>query len=69
MASLLRRVAAVAMVVTAIGAALPAAVAAECNGPACRPPDQGVEGLGAILLLVILASFVTILAAAEARRR
>lgn len=69
LAPVVRRLAAAATLALAVASAVPATVAAECNGPACGPLDQGVEGLGAALLLVILVSFVTVMAVAEARRR
>ena len=41
---------------------------AECNGPACGPPETGVEGIQGALLVVILALFGAGMVVAEARR-
>jgi hypothetical protein len=49
-------------------AALPTGAMAECNGPACGPPETGVEGVQGALLIAILVMFGAAMAVAEARR-
>ena len=64
------RVAATAVVaLLAILALVPPAVLADCNGPACGPPDAGVQGLQSIALVAILVGFTAVMAAQELRRR
>lgn len=47
---------------------LPNGVMAECNGPACGPPETGVEGVQGALLIAVLVLFGAAMAIAEARR-
>jgi hypothetical protein len=64
------RVAATAVLaLLAILALVPSGVLADCNGPACGPPDTGVQGIQAIALVAILVGFTAVMAAQELRRR
>jgi hypothetical protein len=47
---------------------LATAVMADCNGPACGPPETGVEGVQGALLVALLVLFGAAMAVAEARR-
>ena len=38
-----------------------------CTGPVCRPPDTGVEGPQAVLFVIILFAFGTIMAFGASR--
>ena len=48
---------------------LPASAAADCNGPDCGGLQPPVEGVTLLVTIAILLAFVTVMAAAEVRRR
>jgi hypothetical protein len=68
MAARTRRFVAVLGLTVTLWATLPTGAMAECNGPACGPPETGVEGVQGALLIVILALFGAAMAVDEARR-
>lgn len=51
-----------------LSATLVTGAMAECNGPACGPPETGVAGIEAMVLAAILVVFVVTMAVAEVRR-
>lgn len=51
-----------------LSATLATGAMAECNGPACGPPETGVVGIEAMVLIAILVVFGAVMAAAEVRR-
>lgn len=65
---MLRRIA-VAGVALGVLLALPATVAADCNGPGCVEPDAALGGAQAVVLVAILVAFGAVMAIAELRRR
>jgi hypothetical protein len=68
MAAHTRRLAAAFALAVLLCAMLATGAMAECNGPACGPPETGVEGIQGALLVVILALFGAAMLVAEARR-
>jgi len=65
----MRRLLAAATIGAAMFVALPAGVAADCNGPGCGVVDPPVEGLVIVLTIALVVAVFTAMAAAEARRR
>lgn len=68
MAARTRRFVAALGLTMMLWATLPTGAMAECNGPACGPPETGVEGAQGALLIAILVLFGAAMAVAEARR-
>jgi hypothetical protein len=61
MATALRRIGTLASISAAVVLALPAAVWAECNGPVCGEPEQGLDAFGVVLLVAVLVAFVAVM--------
>ena len=72
MRSIRRRLGAVIALGAVVLLALPGVVSADCTGIGCGPPGPAelpVDGLEAVVFLVIIVVFGTVMAVAEVRRR